>query len=264
LIGSLLLTAIILYLGALLFVYLLAERIIFQPQASSYRDSDRIVKVNLPNGMSISAIYLSDPNSRYTILYSHGNAEDIGQLLSVLEGIKAAGFSVFAYDYRGYGTSSGTPSEENTYQDEDAAYEYLVNTLGVASGRIIPLGRSIGGAPAVDLAYRRQVGGLIIESSFVTAYRVLTRIPLFPFDKLKNISKMKHIVCPVLVIHGKRDEVIPFWHGEQLFHEANEPKLSYWVDGAGHNDLYEVAGDGYARALRDFAAFIEQSNASGH
>jgi fermentation-respiration switch protein FrsA (DUF1100 family) len=261
-IRSVILISILVYLGMLLYSYFSAEKIIFQPQPSSYRDTNRIIKLNSGEGVKISAIYLPNPDARYTILYSHGNAEDIGQLLPVLEEIKGWGFSVFAYDYRGYGTSSGTSSEANAYRDEDAAYDYLVNNLGITASRIIALGRSLGGAVAVDLAHKRKLGGLIVESSFVTAYRVLTHIPLLPFDKFKSISKIKQIHCPVLVIHGKRDEVIPFWHGERLFQEANEPKLSLWVEGAGHNNLFEVAGNRYGQALRDFVVLIER-NQSG-
>lgn len=251
------------YLGMFLYSYFYAEKIIFQPQSSSYRDTSQIIKLNSGDGVKISAVYLPNPDARYTILYSHGNAEDVGHLLPLLEDIKGMGFSVFAYDYRGYGTSSGTPSEKNAYRDVDAAYDYLVNALSIPANRIIALGRSLGGAVAVDLAQRRQLGGLIIESSFVTAYRVLTHIPLFPFDKFKSISKIKEVRCPVLVIHGKRDEVIPLWHGERLFQAANEPKLSLWVEGAGHNNLFEVAGARYRQVLSDFVALIERDNKSG-
>jgi fermentation-respiration switch protein FrsA (DUF1100 family) len=259
-IRSICLIVILVYLGLCIYAYFCAEKIIFQPQPSSYRDTNQIIKFDSGDGVKISAIYLPNPNARYTILYSHGNAEDIGQLLPTLGEIKDIGFSVFAYDYRGYGTSSGTPSEENAYRDEEAAYTYLINNLGVPANQIIALGRSLGGAVAVDLAHRQQLGGLIMESSFVTAYRVLTRIPLFPFDKFNSLSKIKEVHCPVLIIHGIRDEVIPFWHGEKLFQAANEPKLSFWVDEAGHNNLFEVAGNRYGQVLREFLILIERNN----
>ncbi|MCA1592266.1 MAG: alpha/beta hydrolase [Acidobacteria bacterium] len=245
-------------LGMSLYAYFYAEKIIFQPQPSSYRDTDRIIKFSSGDGAAISAVYLPNPDARYTLLYSHGNAEDVGQLLPILEEIKGLGFSVLAYDYHGYGTSSGTPSEENAYRDADAAYDYLVKEQGVPAHDVIALGRSLGGAVAVDLASRRQLGGLIIESSFVTAYRVITHIPVLPFDKFQSLSKIKRVRCPVLVIHGKKDNVIPFWHGEKLFEEANEPKRSLWVEGAGHNNVFEASGNRYGQALRDFVALIER------
>ena len=246
------------YLAAFLYAYFYAEKIIFQPQPSSYRDTDKIIKLNSGDEAEISAVYLPNPDARYTILFSHGNAEDIGHLRPTLENIRDMGFSVFAYDYRGYGTSSGVATEAGAYRDAQAAYNYLVNDLKIPAKRIIVLGRSLGGAFAVDLAHRRELGGLIIESSFITAYRVLTRVPLFPLDKFKSLSKIKGVRCPVLVIHGTEDEVIPLWHGEKLFQEASEPKLSFWVENAGHNNLSQIAGGQYEQVLKEFERLIEK------
>jgi fermentation-respiration switch protein FrsA (DUF1100 family) len=258
LIYTVILIVVLFYLGAFLYAYFYAEKIIFQPQPSSYRDTDKIIKLNSGGGAKISAVYLPNSEARYTILFSHGNAEDIGHLRPTLENIRDMGFSVFAYDYRGYGTSSGAPTEAGAYMDADAAYNYLVNDLNIPAHRIIALGRSLGGAISVDLAHQRELGGLIIESSFITAYRVLTRVPLFPLDKFKSISKIKDVRCPVLVIHGKEDEVIPFWHGERLFQEANEPKLLFWVEGARHNNLSQIASERYKQVLKEFEALIEE------
>lgn len=251
---------VLVYVGTFLIAYFLGEKIIFQPPPSSYQDTNQIIKLDSGDGAQVSAIYLPNAQAHYTILYSHGNAEDIGQLLPIFRLIKEIGFSVFAYDYRGYGTSSGTPSEKNVYKDVDAAYGYLVNNIGIPGNRIIALGRSLGGAVAIDLAHRKQLGGLIIESSFASVYQVVTGIPVFPFDKFENISKIKYIRCPVLVIHGTQDEVIPYRHGKKLFRGANEPKFSFWVHDAKHNDLLDVAGNRYKEALRGFAAVVEDRN----
>ena len=164
---------------------------------------------------------------------------------------------MFAYDYEGYGTSEGSPSEKNAYKDADAAYEYLVGQLKVSPDKIIIHGRSVGGGLATYLASREKVAGLILESSFVTAFRTLTQIPLLPFDKFRNIDRIKNIKCPVLVIHGKADKIIPFWHGEKLFEAANEPKLKFWVDDAGHNDLVMMAGNSYWDTIKHFTDFIK-------
>ena len=251
---------ILIYLGITFLAHSLSEKIIFQPQFPSYQDTDQIIKLTSINGIQISAIYLDNSQAYYTILFSHGNAEDIGSALPTLEKLKTMGFSVFAYDYQGYGTSSGKPSEENAYNDAEAAYNYLIEKQNVPADRIITYGCSLGGAVAVDLAQKRPLGGLIIEGSFITAYRVVTKIPLFPFDKFKSISKIKQVRCPVLIIHGKRDEVIPFSHGEQLFLKANEPKASFWVEEAGHNNLIQVAGKNYEKALLDFVGLIEKNH----
>ena len=204
-------------------------------------------------------MFLPNPAARYTILYSHGNAEDVGEVLPDLQDIQRMGFSVLAFDYRGYGTSEGRPSERGAYQDEDAAYDYLIRTEHVPVSHIIALGRSLGGGTAVDLASRRPLGGLIVQSSFVTAFRAMTHVPIVPFDEFRNVAKIGQVHCPVLVIHGRADKVIAFWNGERLFREANEPKRAFWVGGAGHDDLFEVAGGRYGTTLRAFAALLDST-----
>lgn len=240
------------------YAFFFSERLIFQPPSSSQNESRQVIKINSANGVKISAVHFPNPQAKYTILYSHGNAEDLSGILWVMGEIRESGFAVFAYDYQGYGTSQGKPSEYNAYRDIEAAYNYLTLQLGVPAKQIIVYGRSVGGAPAIDLASRQTVGGLVVESSFVSAFRVLTQIPILPFDKFVNIDKIGKVRSPVLVIHGTADEVVRFWHGEQLLAGANEPKLNFWVDGAGHNDLMDVAGDRYAETLRKFAQLVDE------
>ena len=252
LVFSIIVGLVLSYVGLLLYGTMFAERMIFLPPVTEYRDTSSTVKLRSRDGVEISATYLPNPDATYTILFSHGNAEDLGTLAPELESMRALGFSVFAYDYHGYGTSGGKATEQNAYEDIDAAYNHLTQVLKVPPDRIIAHGRSLGGAVAIDLASRKPLGGLIIESSFVSAFRVVTGYRIFPFDKFRNLDKIEHVRCPVLVIHGRQDEVIPFWHGEQLFELANEPKTNFWVDGAGHNNLKLVAGADYVRALKGF------------
>jgi len=244
-----------------LLAYLVADRMIFLPPPATYRDSGEILRLSTADGVQIAAIHLPNPSAEYTILYSHGNAEDLGLISPLLARLREWGFAVFAYDYRGYGTSRGKPSERGAYEDVDAAYAYLTRTLAVPPRRIIAYGRSVGSGPAVDLAAREPLAGLVVESGFVTAFRVLTRIPLLPFDKFRNVDKIAGVSCPVLVMHGMHDEIVPFGQGRRLFSAAPEPKRFLWVDGAGHNDFMLVAGDRQARALREFAALVHESQA---
>jgi fermentation-respiration switch protein FrsA (DUF1100 family) len=101
-----------------------------------------------------------------------------------------------------------------------------------------------------------------MESAFTSAFRVLTRFPLLPFDKFPNLAKIRNVRCPVLVIHGRRDGIISFYHGPKLFAAANEPKLSYWVDNAGHNNLALVAGNQYFEKLRKIAELVDHTGAA--
>jgi len=247
---------IVLYLSIAVFVLFFADSVIFLPHPSSYTDTPEIIKIKSANGNMISALHLPDPEARYTLLLSHGNAEDLGDDREWLEDLRHAGFSVFAYDYQGYGTSQGKATESGAYEDENAAYDYLTVNLKVAPDRIIVFGRSVGTGPAVHLAARRPVAALILESPFLSAARVLTRIPILPFDKFPNYKEIHNVRCPVLIMHGEKDEVIPFWHGQKLFDMAHLPKQFIPIPNAGHNDLNMVAGQKYACALQAFAATL--------
>jgi hypothetical protein len=250
---------IFVYVFLLLIGYFYSDRMIFLPQSPGYEDSAEIIKIPVEDGVTISAIYLLEPNSEFTILFSHGNAEDMGNLSGFLKLMQRQGYSVFAYDYRGYGTSGGRPSEKKTYKDIETVYEYMIEELNIPAGSIIAHGKSVGGGAATDLAVRKNLAGLILESIFVSAFRVSTRIRLLPFDKFENIAKIGKVECPVLVIHGKDDRMIDPWHSEKIFETANDPKLSYWVEGAGHNDLFYKAGNRYWEVIDEFTALILES-----
>jgi hypothetical protein len=250
---SALIICILLYGWFAAYAWFYSDGMIFPAPPTSYRDTPEIVKLTTTDGARISAVYLENPQATHTILYSHGNGEDIGLVRFLLEDYRRFGFSVFAYDYHGYGTSEGKPSEATVYADIDAAYDYLVKEKGIAPERIIAFGRSLGGGPATDLASRKPLGGLILESAWVSAFRVLTQVTLLPFDKFRNLDKMSRVRCPVLIIHGTEDEIIAYWHGEKLFAAASEPKRLLRVEGAHHNDVFEVGGRRYYQTLKDFA-----------
>jgi fermentation-respiration switch protein FrsA (DUF1100 family) len=246
----------LIYAGVAAWAWLYSDRMIFLPPAPSYRNSSEILKVPTDGGERIAAIYLANPAATYTLLFSHGNGEDLGSVAQELPALSELGFSVFAYDYRGYGVSEGKPLEPHVYADIDGAYDYLTARLHVPPQRIIAYGRSLGAGAAVDLAARRPVGGLILESPFLTAFRVMTRVPLFPFDKFRNVDKIGRVRCPVLIMHGEADDIVPFWHGRQLFDMAPGLKTFVAIPGARHNDFMWVAGPRYGRALRDFEALL--------
>ena len=251
------------YLGLILLA-LSADKLIFQPHLTSYTDvqlrnakSESIEYVRLRSGSeSISAVYLPNPTARYTLLYSHGNAEDIGDTLPMLEEFRRAGFAVLSYDYRGYGTSTGNPSEKGVYSDVQAAYDYLTQTRQVESNRIISYGHSLGAGAAIYLASTKPVAGLIADAPFVSAFRVLTRVRLLPWDEFNNSAHIRRVHCPVLVIQGKQDEVITWWHGQRIYELANEPKRSFWIDNAGHNDSFLIASKTYLQTMNEFAASL--------
>ncbi len=255
------------FYAVLIGLALLSDRLIFQPQPASYTDEslrNTLSRASQPGKLihifsgdqRLTAVYLPNSTAKYTLLFSHGNAEDNGDDLPFLQMYQTAGFAVFSYDYRGYGTSTGHPSESGVYEDAFAAYRYLTEMMHVPPEQVISMGRSVGCAPAIHLAARHQVAGLIAEAPFMTAFRVLTHVPLLPWDKFNNLRDIKNVHAPVLIIHGRNDGVVPFWHGERVFARANEPKQFLAVDGAGHNDVLFVAGKKYFETIKDFAAIL--------
>jgi abhydrolase domain-containing protein 17 len=246
------------YLALFLYAVFLSDSVIFQPHPSSYKDGPETLKLTTQNGKKISALFLRNPAAKFVLLVSHGNAEDLGDDRFWLEELRRAGFSVLAYDYEGYGTSEGKPTEAAAYQDESTAYDYLTRALAIAPGNIIIYGRSVGSGPAVHIAARRPAAGLVLQSPFVSAFRVLTRIPLLPFDKFPNYKDIGRVHWPVLIIHGEADRVIAPWHGRRLFELANGPKKYLPIPRADHNDLEMIAGRAYTDALSDFAGLVKQ------
>ena len=259
-----LLAPLLIYACVLAIVLAFSNQVMFLPRpTASYVDAPEIVKLETNDGAQISAIHVTDPNARITILYSHGNAEDLGQLKPFFEAYRDQGYSIFAYDYHGYGTSTGRPNEKNTYRDIMAAFRHLVEERAVKPEHIIAHGRSIGSGPAAYLAQQQPIGGLILEGAFTSAYRAITRIRLAPFDKFENIERITEVDCPVLVIHGLKDEIVPAWHGKQLFAAAEQPKFNLWVERAGHDNIPLAAGNAYWDAIGAFATSIDP-NALDH
>jgi abhydrolase domain-containing protein 17 len=250
---KMLVTVLIVYVAFAAFAWLASDRMIFQPPPSSYRAGQLPIVMVPADGGSVATLYLPNPLAAVTVLCAHGNAEDLGQLVPHLEELRRAGFAVIAFDYRGYGMSTGgPPSAAGATSDMDAVYRHAVETLRIPPSRIVLYGRSVGSGPATELAARVPSGGLVLESAFVSAFRVLTRVTLLPFDRFDNLRHIRRVRAPILVIHGTADEVIPVSHGRRLYDAAGQPKQALWVEGAHHNDVPFVAGAQYWSALAAF------------
>ena len=249
---------ILIYLLLNLFALFGSDWLIFAPQEPSYDHLPNEVKIISGHGEKITAVFLENPQAKFTILFSHGNAEDLGTVLPFMQQIHTLGYSVLMYDYRGYGTSEGHPSVSKSYQDIDAAYRWLVEEKGIDPKTIIAQGRSVGGGPTTWLASRREIGGLILESTFVSAFRVRTIIPVTPWDKFNNLRNIKKTTCPVLIMHGREDEILPFWHGQKLYEAAPGKKMHLWIEGGQHNDYAYVAGTDYFDIFQAFIEMVEQ------
>jgi uncharacterized protein len=188
-------------------------------------------------------------------MYLHGNAGNVTHRFLQIREITAAASSVLMLDYRGYGKSGGSPNEHGLYADADAAYQYLLDR-GYGTRQIILQGESLGTAVAVDLASRKDCGGIVLEAAFTSgrdvANTVLPVIGPLLFRGLDSKSKIAKVRAPVLFFHGDRDEIIPLKLGRALFNAAPQPKSFWEVRGAGHNDLVETAGPSYREKLTEF------------
>jgi abhydrolase domain-containing protein 17 len=256
---NLVLLVAISYAAVTLFAFAVAERIMFQPPASSYTRSALPISMVPVGDDSVAVLYLPNESARYTMIYSHGNAEDLGHLRGVLQDLRANGFAVLAYDYRGYGLSTPVrPTARRATEDVAAVYRHATTTLGIEPSNLILYGRSVGSGPTLELAASHDAAGVILESAFTSAYRVMTRVAVLPFDRYPNIERVRDLQRPLLVIHGTADDIIPASHGRQLHATAPGPKQALWAEGAGHNDLMYVAGARYFAALRDFARLLDE------
>ena len=208
------------------------------------------------NGVRIAAVVRGPERGKKAIIRCHGNAEDMMGTLWALEDLAEEGYTVAAVDYPGYGLSDGSPTEEGCYRNVHRLYDWLIETRGFKPEDIIVDGFSIGSGPATELAATKPVGGLILEAPFLSAPRVVTRIRLLPIDPFPNLKRIGNVKCPVLILHGTKDNVIPFSQGKVLFELANEPKRFVPVDCGYHNLLPISLGENRYREL--IADFMEK------
>ncbi|KAM3707104.1 uncharacterized protein LOC142629405 [Castanea sativa] len=218
-----------------------------------------VLKISTKKGNEIVAMYVKNPSASITLLYSHGNAADLGQMFHIFTELSLhLGVHVMGYDYSGYGQSSGKPSEQDTYADIDAAYKCLEETYGVKEEDIILYGQSVGSGPALELAiHLPRLKAVILHSPILSGLRVMYPVKrTFWFDIYKNIDKIPLVNCPVLVIHGTEDEVVDFSHGKQLWELCKEKYEPLWVKGGNHCNL-ELYPE-YLKHLRKFVSAIEK------
>jgi hypothetical protein len=226
---------------------------IFPRPPVQYELTPDYLQLTTPDGVTLAARHWPNPEAKYTLLYLHGNYEDLGSVEEYLpQFVQDGGFAVFAVDYRRYGRSGGVPTEANVCADVRLAFDHLRDKMGVPADRIIIFGYSLGGGPAVDLALHRPAAGLVLQGAFVSTYRVMTRVPLFPGDKFVNLPKMPRLRMPVYVIHGMADRTVPFWHAEALFAAITTRKMKFFVPDGPHTRLGEFVGPSYWVELRKF------------
>jgi fermentation-respiration switch protein FrsA (DUF1100 family) len=197
------------------------------------------------------------------VLLCHGNAGNVGDRVMHAALLSATGLDVLLFDYRGYGRSTGRPSELGTYRDASAARSALLARPEVDPERVTYVGESIGGAVALALALAHPPAELVLMSAFTSVRDMARRhypfipAPLVP-DAYPSLRRICELRAPLLVIHGDRDEIVPLFHAHELFEAAPDPKRLHIIEGVGHNDLVTFAGTEWAAAIADFSAVAKE------
>lgn len=221
----------------------------------AYEDVD----LRAPDGVHLHGWYVPRTGSKRVVLFLHGNAGNISHRGDSIAIFHRLGLNVLIVDYRGYGQSSGKPSEAGLYRDALTAWRYLTDTRGIDAGHIIVFGRSLGGAVAAELATQVRPGALILESTFESArsmaraaFPVLSHLIVLRY-RFDTHSRIQRVRCPVLVVHSAEDEIIPYYMGQRIFEAANQPKEMLTLRGD-HNMGFIESQPEYERALGAFLA----------
>jgi fermentation-respiration switch protein FrsA (DUF1100 family) len=262
---KLLLATIACYAVLALVVYLMQARMLYLPGVpgraldrtpadigADYRD----VSIRTSDGVMLHGWFLPGDSDR-VLLFFHGNAGNISHRLESIRQFLQLGLSVLIIDYRGYGQSEGRTTEQGIYRDAEAAWQYLAEANATPKGRIVLFGRSMGASAAAYLAARYRPLALVVESSFTSVPDIAGEY--YPWLPVRWLSRLRHSTkdfvrqadCPVLVIHSKDDEIVPFRHGEAIFAAASGPKAFLEIRGT-HNDAFLRDEQNYLGGLRSF------------
>ncbi len=260
--------ALLLYAGFSVMLYFLQERLVFLPHmpGRELETSPAMLKldyedawIETSDGEKLHGWFVPAIGARGTLLFFHGNAGNISHRLQSLLIFNQLGLDVLMVDYRGYGQSSGEANEQGTYLDAQAAWDYLVDRRGVAADRIVIFGRSLGGAVGAWLAAQPGVepAGVIIESTFSSGEDMGRR--LYPVLPVRLITRIRYPVrefvtgirAPLLVVHSRDDEIIPFDMSKTVFEAANEPK-TFFEMGGDHNAGFWISRERYVPELQRF------------
>ena len=256
---------VLFYIGIVALLFFFQERLVYLPLRAwaatpaeiglSYEE----VWFEAADGVKLSGWFVPAEPARGVILFFHGNGGNISHRLESLEMFHRLGLSTFIIDYRGYGQSEGNPSEQGTYLDAEAAWRYLVEERQIPPAKIIVFGESLGGAVAAWLAQTHSPQALILLSTFTSIPDMGAQTyPFMPVRLLARIqyntlARLPEINCPVLIIHGQEDEIVPYGHGQQLFEAANQPKEFLEIKGS-HNEGVIISAAQYEAGLATFAA----------
>ena len=242
-------SSIYIFFGLLLFFF--QRKIVFNvsgaPHKPSYYDLKNVeeCKILTSDGIELLSWFSKPKLNHPTLIYFHGNSFDIGERAYRIKRYIDSGWGVLLISWRGFSGNKGKPTEKNLYIDGESALNWLEQKANIYKDNIILYGESLGAAVAVEMATRNKFKSLILEAPFTSIYDIsIKRYKLYPFnflilDKFDNLSKIDKILCPVLILSGKKDEVVPHNHSIKLLNKAKKQKHSLFIDEAMHNNLYD-------------------------
>ncbi|MDH7552900.1 MAG: alpha/beta hydrolase [Spirochaetota bacterium] len=215
------------------------------------------VFIHLNETVTLHGWFISSQTARFTVCYFHGNAGNIYDRIELLKLLHSIPLSIFIIDYRGYGKSSGKPSEKGLYEDAMAAWEYLTDVKKISPKEIILFGRSLGGPIALYCASRTNPAGIIIDSSFTSIktmvqYHSSGCMSLFFKEKYPAIDYIQKIAIPVLILHSRDDETAPFSMGQELYRQCPSNKKYFVELRGGHNNNFLVDAPLYRNSIKEF------------
>lgn len=252
-----------LYILLCFFVYFFADKIAYPAPKSSYQINGlkNLHFIKTKSDKKICTIFLKSNKSKNLIIYSHGNGEDIGEIYQRLKKINSLGFNVIAYDYYGYGLSEGKMSAKFVPEIADAVWDFAISKNFDAENITI-MGYSMGSAPSCYLAANKNPKALIISSGFASAFQTIFPKNPLPWNMLNNASFVKQTKCPILIFHGKKDRIVPYWNAKILYKASNEPKFFVSVKDAGHYSVIKILDEKYFDFVKEFAtkASLESKN----
>jgi len=267
---------VLVFAGLAVFLYFIQDKLIFpgsdtqgQRDATLTEGEDySLLTLHAHDGTRLTALFgraltgdgqpLADVADCPTVIFFYGNGACMAYSTDVFDHLRRLGANVIIPDYEGYGMSAGKPSEAGCYTTADAAYDYLLGRNDINRSKIVSMGWSLGGAVAIDLAHRRPVAGLITISAFTNlrdmAHRVL---PWFPVSwilkyKFDNLAKLPEIKCPVLIIHGGRDDIVPFKMAGRLAAIAGGKVTKFDIPDAGHENVFDAGGEALLNQIEQF------------
>jgi len=252
------------YLLFCLLAFIFQRQLIYFPfrwteeQASRANPGYEVLWLSGRDGVRLHAWMVRRQESAWTVVITHGNGGNLMFHEPLLALCRSLGLQAILFDYRGYGLSTGRPTQEGLLRDAEAVVEYVERSLGVPRERIVYFGQSLGSGVAALLAERHPPGKLILESAFPSLSRVASHhYPFLPvrfllLDRYDAQRAFRSISCPVLFLHPAQDEIIPIEMGRELFARAREPKVFVPIPRAHHNDAFEVAPGEHRRAIGEF------------